>query len=325
MKLIKRATHLMTWILFLLFTQYVNAQSSYPNRPVKLIVGFAPGGANDIIGRLIAKELSAAWSQPVVVENRAGANGAIGLQAVASAAPDGYTLALGTAGPMAMSPALQQVSFDPVKDFTPIINLIDSPHALAISSKIPAKTVLEFSNLAKLPSNKWSYSSPGIGNSGHLAMELLKLQTSMPLQHIAYKGAAPALADLMAGHVDAYFTSSAALVPHLNSSNIKILAVTSNQRLSIMPQVPTMAENGMQGFDFAVWSGLLGPHGMPSDLVQKINADANRILANPEFVEQLKKNAMNVWGGTPQSFANTIANDLQKWKKIIKDGNIKAE
>jgi len=224
-----------------------------------------------------------------------------------------------------MSPALQQVSFDPVKDFTPIINLIDSPHALAISSKIPAKTVLEFSNLAKLPSNKWSYSSPGIGNSGHLAMELLKLQTSMPLQHIAYKGAAPALADLMAGHVDAYFTSSAALVPHLNSSNIKILAVTSNQRLSIMPQVPTMAENGMQGFDFAVWSGLLGPHGMPSDLVQKINADANRILASPEFVEQLKKNAMNVWGGTPQSFANTIANDLQKWKKIIKDGNIKAE
>ena len=129
----------------------------------------------------------------------------------------------------------------------------------------------------------------------------------------------------MAGHVDAYFTSSAALVPHLNSNNIKILAVTSNQRLSIMPQVPTMAENGMQGFDFAVWSGLLGPHGMPSDLVQKINADANRILANPEFVEQLKKNAMNVWGGTSQSFANTIANDLQKWKKIIKDGNIKAE
>ena len=156
-------------------------------------------------------------------------------------------------------------------------------------------------------------------------MELLKLQTSMPLQHVAYKGAAPALADLMAGHVDAYFTSSAALVPHLNSGNIRILAVTSNQRLSIMPQVPTMAENGMQGFDFAVWSGLLGPHGMPSDLVQKINADANRILANPEFVEQLKKNAMNVWGGTPQSFANTIANDLQKWKKIIKDGNIKAE
>jgi len=291
MKLIKRATLLMTWFVFLLFTQHVNAQSSYPNRPVKLIVGFAPGGANDIIGRLIAKELSAVWSQPVVVENRAGANGAIGLQAVANAAPDGYTLALGTAGPMAMSPALQQVSFDPVKDFTPIINLIDSPHALAISSKIPAKTVLEFSNLAKLPSNKWSYSSPGIGNSGHLAMELLKL----------------------------------ALVPHLNSSNIRILAVTSNQRLSIMPQVPTMAENGMQGFDFAVWSGLLGPHGMPSDLVQKINADANRILANPEFVEQLKKNAMNVWGGTPQSFANTISNDLQKWKKIIKDGNIKAE
>ena len=320
MKLIKLATHLMVWLLFLLFTQHVSAQSNYPNRPVKLVIGFAPGGANDIIGRLIAKELSALWSQPVVVENRAGANGAIGLQAVASAAPDGYTLALGTAGPMAMSPALQQVPYDPVKDFTPIVNLIDSPHALAISTKIPAKTVLDFSKLAKQ-----SYSSPGIGNSGHLAMELLKLQTSMPLQHIAYKGAAPALADLLAGHVEAYFTSSAALVPYLNSSNIRILAVTSNQRLPIMPQVPTMAENGMQGFDFAVWSGLLGPQGMPADLVQKINADANRLWANPEFVEQLKTIALNVWGGTPQSFANTIANDLQKWKKIIKDGNIKAE
>ena len=288
-------------------------------------MGFPPGTSTDTLTRLIVGRMSDGLGQQIVVENRPGAGSSIAAEQVAKSAPDGYTLALGTAGPMAMSPALQQVSFDPVKDFTPIINLIDSPHALAISSKIPAKTVLEFSNLAKLPSNKWSYSSPGIGNSGHLAMELLKLQTSMPLQHIAYKGAAPALADLMAGHVDAYFTSSAALVPHLNSGNIRILAVTSNQRLSIMPQVPTMAENGMQGFDFAVWSGLLGPHGMPSDLVQKINADANRILANPEFVEQLKKNAMNVWGGTPQSFANTIANDLQKWKKIIKDGNIKAE
>jgi tripartite-type tricarboxylate transporter receptor subunit TctC len=301
-------------------------QTDYPNRPVKLIVAFPPGGANDIIGRLIAKELSSVWGQQVVVDNKGGANGAIGMQAAAKAPPDGYTLVLGTAGPMAMSPALQAVPYDPERDFTAIINLVDSPHALAVHNKTMANSVLEFVQQAKQQAAKpWNYSSPGIGNSGHLAMELLKLQTGMPLTHIAYKGAGPALADLLAGHVEAYFTSSAALVPHLSSPNVRVLGVTSRTRVPIMPAVPTMAESGLQGFDFAVWSGLLGPAGMPPAIVQKINADANRILGTPEFLEQLKKNAMNPWGGTPQQFATTIATDLHKWRKIIKDGQIKAE
>ena len=302
------------------------AQTDYPNRPVKLIVAFPPGGANDIIGRLIAKELSSVWGQQVVVENKGGANGAIGMQAAAKSPPDGYTLVLGTAGPMAMSPALQTVPYDPEKDFTAIVNLVDSPHALAVHHKTSASTVLEFVQHAKQQIGKpWNYSSPGIGNSGHLAMELLKLQTGMPLTHIAYKGAGPALADLLAGHVEAYFTSSAALVPYLNSPHVRVLGVTSRTRVPIMPNVPTMAESGLQGFDFAVWSGLLGPAGMPLAVVQKINTDANRILNTSEFLEQLKKNAMNPWGGTPQQFAATISSDLQKWRKIIKDGQIKAE
>ena len=302
------------------------AQTDYPNRPVKLIVAFPPGGANDIIGRLIAKELSAVWGQQVVVDNKGGANGAIGMQAAAKSPPDGYTLVLGTAGPMAMSPALQPVPYDPERDFTAIVNLVDSPHALAVHNKTGAHNVLEFVQQAKQQAAKpWNYSSPGIGNSGHLAMELLKLQTGMPLTHIAYKGAGPALADLLAGHVEAYFTSSAALVPHLSSPNVRVLGVTSRTRVPIMPTVPTMAESGLQGFDFAVWSGLLGPAGLPPAIVQKINADANRILTSPEFLEQLKKNAMNPWGGSPQQFAATITADLQKWRKIIKDGQIKAE
>lgn len=302
-----------------------HAQTDYPNKPVKLIVAFPPGGANDIIGRLIAKELSTLWGQPVVVDNKGGANGAIGMQAAAKSPPDGYTLVLGTAGPMAMSPALQTVPYDPERDFTAIVNLVDSPHALAVHTKTGANNVLEFVQKSKQASKPWNYSSPGIGNSGHLAMELLKLQTGMPITHIAYKGAGPALADLLGGHVEAYFTSSAALVPHLSSPNVRVLGVTSRTRLPIMPLVPTMAESGLQGFDFAVWSGLLGPAGMPPAVVQKINADANRILANPEFLEQLKKNAMNPWGGTPQQYAATISSDLQKWRKIIKDGQIKAE
>lgn len=302
------------------------AQADYPNRPVKLIVAFPPGGANDIIGRLIAKELSQVWGQQVVVENKGGANGAIGMQAAAKAPADGYTLVLGTAGPMVMSPALQAVPYDPERDFTAIINLVDSPHALAVHVKTQAGTVMEFVQQAKQQAAKpWNYSSPGIGNSGHLAMELLKLQTGLPLTHIAYKGAGPALADLLAGHVEAYFTSSAALVPYLNSPHVRVLGVTSRTRVPVMPTVPTMAESGLQGFDFAVWSGLLGPAGMPQAVVQKINTDANRILATPEFLEQLKKNAMNPWGGTPQQFATTITTDLQKWRKTIKDGQIKAE
>ncbi|MFZ9182175.1 MAG: Bug family tripartite tricarboxylate transporter substrate binding protein [Hylemonella sp.] len=308
------------------FTNSVLAQTDYPNRPVKLIVAFPPGGANDIIGRLIAKELSQVWGQQVVVENKGGANGAIGMQAAAKSPPDGYTLVLGTAGPMAMSPALQSVPYDPERDFTPIVNLVDSPHALAVHVKTQSTTVVEFVQQAKLQATKpWNYSSPGIGNSGHLAMELLKLQTGMPLTHIAYKGAGPALADLLAGHVEAYFTSSAALVPHLSSPHVRVLGVTSRNRVPVMPNVPTMAESGLQGFDFAVWSGLLGPAGMPTAVVQKINTDANRILGTPEFLEQLKKNAMNPWGGSPQQFATTISTDLQKWRKTIKDGQIKAE
>jgi tripartite-type tricarboxylate transporter receptor subunit TctC len=227
---------------------------------------------------------------------------------------------------MAMSPALQSVPYDPERDFTPIVNLVDSPHALAVHVKTQSTTVVEFVQQAKLQATKpWNYSSPGIGNSGHLAMELLKLQTGMPLTHIAYKGAGPALADLLAGHVEAYFTSSAALVPHLNSPHVRVLGVTSRNRVPVMPNVPTMAESGLQGFDFAVWSGLLGPAGMPPAVVQKINTDANRILGTPEFLEQLKKNAMNPWGGSPQQFATTISTDLQKWRKTIKDGQIKAE
>jgi tripartite-type tricarboxylate transporter receptor subunit TctC len=227
---------------------------------------------------------------------------------------------------MAMSPALQSVPYDPERDFTPIVNLVDSPHALAVHVKTQSTTVVEFVQQAKLQATKpWNYSSPGIGNSGHLAMELLKLQTGMPLTHIAYKGAGPALADLLAGHVEAYFTSSAALVPHLSSPHVRVLGVTSRNRVPVMPNVPTMAESGLQGFDFAVWSGLLGPAGMPTAVVQKINTDANRILGTPEFLEQLKKNAMNPWGGSPQQFATTISTDLQKWRKTIKDGQIKAE
>jgi tripartite-type tricarboxylate transporter receptor subunit TctC len=297
----------------------------YPNRPVKIIVGFAPGGANDIIARLIAKELGTMWGQPVVVENKPGANGAIAFQGVAKAPADGYTLVLGTAGPTTMNQALQKLPFDVLKDFTPIVNLVDAPHVLAVNAKLPVNNLQEFVKLAKTADPKLSYSSPGIGNSGHFAMEMLKQQTGRDITHIAYKVAAPALNDLIAGHVQAYFTSAAALLPHAITGTFKVLAITSKDRLSLLPTVPTMAQSGFSNFEFPVYAGLLGPAGMTPEAVQKINADANKALKSPAFLESLKQNAMIPVGGTPQQFAQFLALDLERWTKVVKAGNIRPE
>jgi tripartite-type tricarboxylate transporter receptor subunit TctC len=299
--------------------------AGFPDKPVKILVGFAPGGANDIIARLIAKELSASWGQPVVVENKPGANGAIAFQQVAKAPADGYTLALGTAGPTTMNQALQKLPFDSLKDFTPIINLVDAPHALAVNGKLPVNNLQEFIKLAKTAKPTLTYSSPGIGNSGHFAMEMLKQQTGAEITHIAYKGAAPALNDLIAGHVQGYFTSAAALLPHVNSGTIKVLAITGDQRLAQLPNVPTMAQAGFPNFEFPVYGGLLGPAGMPADVVQKINADANKALSSPAFLDALKQNALVPLGGTPQQFAQFLARDLERWTKVVKAGNIRPE
>ena len=301
------------------------AWAAYPDKPVKIIVGFAPGGANDIIARLIAKELTTAWGQPVLVENKPGANGAIAFQQAAKAPADGYTLVLGTAGPTTMNQALQKLPFDVLKDFTPIVNLVDAPHALAVNAKLPVNNLQEFIKLAHGSKPLLTYSSPGIGNSGHIAMEMLKQQTGVDITHIAYKGAAPALNDLIAGHVQAYFTSAAALLPHVNTGTIKVLAVTGDVRLSQLPNVPTMAQAGFPKFEFPVYGGLLGPAGMPADVVQKINADANKALHSPAFLEALKQNALVPVGGTPQQFAQFLAGDLERWTKVMKAGNIRPE
>lgn len=299
--------------------------ATFPDRPVKIVVGFAPGGANDILARLIGKELSAMWGQPVVVENKPGANGAIAFQQVAKAPPDGYTLALGTAGPTTMNQALQKLPFDAIKDFTPIVNLIDAPHALAVNAKLPVNTLQEFVALAKKSSPPMTYSSPGIGNSGHFAMELLKQQTGAELLHIAYKGAAPALNDLIAGHVQAYFTSAAALLPHVGAGTIKVLAITGDQRVPLLPNVPTMAQAGFTNFEFPVYGGLLGPAGMPPDVVQKINADANKALQSPAFLESLRQNAMVPLGGSSKQFADFLTADLERWRKVVTVGKIRPE
>ncbi|RYY72177.1 MAG: tripartite tricarboxylate transporter substrate binding protein, partial [Comamonadaceae bacterium] len=243
----------------------------------------------------------------------------------AKAPADGYTLVLGTAGPTTMNQALQKLPYDTLKDFTPIINLVDAPHALAVNAKLPVSTLQDFIKLAKTAKPTLTYSSPGVGNSGHFAMEMLKQQTGADITHIAYKGAAPALNDLIAGHVQGYFTSAAALLAHVNTGTIKVLALTGDERLAQLPNTPTMAQAGFPNFDFPVYGGLLGPAGMPQDVVQKINADANKALQSAAFQDALKQNALVPVGGTPQQFAQFLAADLDRWTKVVKAGNIRPE
>ncbi|MCK9510841.1 MAG: tripartite tricarboxylate transporter substrate binding protein [Pigmentiphaga sp.] len=297
--------------------------TSFPERPVRIIVGFAPGGANDILARLIAKELGDVWGQTVVVENKPGANGVIAFEQLARANPDGYTLGLGTAGPTTMNQALQSLPFDILQDFTPIVHLVDMPHALAINAKLPANSLTEFIEYAKQADQPLAYSSPGVGNSGHLAMEMLKQRTQTDLTHVAYRGAAPALNDLIAGHVQAYFTSAAALLPHADGGTIKVLAVTADENLSSLPQVPTMSEAGVEGFELPVYGGLLGPKDMPAEVVEKINQSAVAVLASPTFLEALKNNAMVAVGGSPDEFRQFLASDLKRWQQVVEDANIK--
>jgi len=306
-------------------TALAPAWAAWPDKPVRLIVGYAPGGGNDIIARLIAKELTQQWGQPVVVENRPGANGAIGMQAVAKAPADGYTLALATAGPSTMNAALNKLPFDVIKDFTPIVNLVDGVQALAVNAKLPVNSVQEFVTLAQRSSPLMSYSSPGTGNSGHYAMEMLKQQARFELTHIPYKGAAPALNDLIAGHVQAYFTSIAALIPHVESGALKVLAVTSKERMPQFPNVPTMAQAGFPEFDCPVFGGLMGPAGMPDAVVQKINADANKALQLPAFRDALKQYGLLPVGGSVQQFTQFLPLDLERWKAVVRKGDIKAD
>lgn len=302
-----------------------SAWAAYPDKPVKLLVGFAPGGGVDIIGRLIAKELTLMWGQSVVVENRPGANGVISMTALTRLPPDGYSLALGSSASLTMSGALGKIPFDLNKDFTPIVLLVDGPHALTVNAKLPVTTLREFTEYAKKASPPLKYSSPGIGNGGHLGMEMLKQEANIDLTHIPYTGAAPALNDMIGGHVDAYFASAAAILPHANAGTVRVLAVTSKERVPMLPNVPTITEAGVPNFKFQSWGSLMGPAGMPADIVAKINSDVNKIIQTASFREALKQAGFMPLGGTAEQLKKLMTEDCEQWKSVVRKGNIKGD
>jgi tripartite-type tricarboxylate transporter receptor subunit TctC len=298
---------------------------NYPNKPIKLVVTFAAGGGADFVARVVAAKLGEALGQSVVVDNRAGAGGAIGAEAAAKSAADGYTLLLGAAGTMTILPNLQKVPFDSMNDFAPVGLVGSSPFVLAVAPSIPANSVAELTALAKANPGKLNYGSSGTGGAPHLAGELYESVTGVDMVHVPYKGLAPAITDLLAGQLQVLFADVGLIAPHLKAGKLKGLAVTGATRSSVLPELPTMIEAGVPGYQAGTWYGILAPAGTPAPVVARLNTELQKIVAMPEIKSQFAAQGIEPAGGTPEQFAALIRDDSAKWGKLIKAANIKAE
>lgn len=299
---------------------------SYPDKPIRMIVPFPPGGGNDVIARFVARKLSARLGQSIVIENKAGANGIVGLTSVMQAAPDGYTLGIVAAGPMAVNPSLyDKLPYNPVTDFSPITNMVNYPLLLVTHPSVPAKTMRELLALAKDKPGSLFYASPGSGNSGHLAGELLNSLAKVNIVHVPYKGQGPATADLLAGQVQMLFSSIPSVLPMVQQGRLNAIAIGSAERLSSLPNIPTLAESGVPGYEAYSWIGIAGPANTPKDIIAKLNKEIVDILKEKEAMEELLRQGAIPVADTPEHFANYIKEEMAKWGAIVKSANIKAD
>jgi len=311
--------------LFGLATAPVEAET-YPSRVVTVVVPYPAGGSVDGVARLLAQKLTESYGQSFIVENRAGgAGGIVGANYVAKAAPDGYTLML-TASIHVVTPFLHKaVPYDVVTDFTPISLVASGPLIVSTTAQTPAKTLKEFFDLVRKDPNKYTFATSSFGSAGHMAIELLKRDAGVDTLVVPYKGASPALTDLMSGQVQLIADPILSSLPLAKAGSIKALAITSTKRIDIAPEIPTVAESGMKGFDFGSWYGLWGPKGLPADLVTTIQAEVARIVQRPEVTERFALLGFEPLGSTPDYFAAYIKAEMAKYQQIIKDANIKAE
>ena len=303
----------------------VQAQS-WPSKPVRLIVPFPPGGGNDVIARAVAQKLGERLGQPVVVENRAGANGIVGLQAMMQAAPDGHTIAVGAAGPLAVNPSLyDKLPYDAVKDFAPITNMVNFPLLLVTHPSVAAKSTRELVALAKAQPGKLHYSSPGSGNSGHLAGELFNTMAGVKTVHVPYKGQGPALADLIAGQVQMLYSSIPSVLPHVRQGQLNAIAVGSAKRIPSLPDIPTIAESGVPGYEAYSWVGMVAPAATPRAVVARLNREIVEILKEKDVAEKLNGQGALPVGDTPEQFGNYIKAEIEKWGAVVRSSNIKVD
>ncbi|MGH8831383.1 MAG: Bug family tripartite tricarboxylate transporter substrate binding protein [Polaromonas sp.] len=302
------------------------AQGKYPQRPITLVVPTAPGGSTDFTARLVSDQLSRALGQPVIVDNKPGASGNIGNQFVARAKPDGYTLLVSYSGYHVGNPHLfKQAGWDPIKDFAPVAMMTRAPQVIAVSPKLPANNLRELIAYAKANPGKLNYASSGNGSIQHIAGELFKQLTGTFITHIPYRGSGPAVQDLMGGQVDIFITTPAGVVSQIQGGRLKGLAVTSKQRLSSLPSVPTAAESGLKGYELDSWFALYAPAGTPGDIVQQLNAEVNKILLSPEARKKAEDSGTVVEAMTPAQLADFTKTELAHWGQVIKGAKITLE
>jgi tripartite-type tricarboxylate transporter receptor subunit TctC len=306
---------------------FAAAQSDYPNKPVKLVIGFAPGGSTDIVGRIVAQKLSERLGQPVMVENRAGAGGTIGADATAKAAPDGYTLTLGTTSTHAIAPgAYSKLPYDPVKDFQPISLVAITPYLLVVSTDTPSKSLPEFVTLARSQPGKLNYGSAGNGTATHLSMEMLKDAAKIDMQHIPYKSNALAETAILGGQVQTVFGSMPALLQNAKAGKVKPIAVGTLARSPALPDVPTVAEQGYPGFEAALWLGVFGPANMPKAVVDRLHKEIVTLVATPEFKQLMDNNgAEPVSSKSPEEFREMLRGQVTKYVALTKQIGIKLD
>lgn len=304
----------------------LTAHAAFPDHPLRMVVPFPAGGATDLMARALAQELGAALGQQVVIDNRGGAGGAIGAEAVANAPKDGYTLLFATMGTQAINPALYpKLRYDPLRDFAPISLTHLTPRVLVVASGLPARSVQELVALAKRKPGTLTYGSAGNGSSSHLAGALFSRIAGIEIVHVPYKGSAPLLNDVLAGRVDMTFDSYAIYEEHLKSGRVRVLGSTGTRRMPSLPQVPTIAESGLPGYELSNWLGLMAPAGTPPDVLRTLHMAVTKAMAAPSQRRQLEPLGIEPVSSTPESFTQTIGDEQKRWAEVIRQGNIAAD
>jgi tripartite-type tricarboxylate transporter receptor subunit TctC len=308
-------------LLLGLMVSVVHAQPAYPNKPIRIIITVAPGGGSDITTRTVGQKLIEAWGQQVIVDNRPGGNGIIGMEIAAHANPDGYTLLLGTIGPVAVNPSLySKLPYDPVKDYAPIARGVSALNMLVVHPSLPAASVNEFIAYAKANPGKINFGSSGVGFADHLAGEIFNTLAGVKMVHVPYKGGAPAMLDLLAGNLQCIFATVSTAITYVKAGRIRPLAVTSAKRAEQFPDIPTIAESGVPGYTVDNWYGFFAPRGTPKPIITKLHAEINRILLLPDVKERLA--GLGIFAfllPTPEAFGGYIEDEIKKYAKVVKD------
>jgi tripartite-type tricarboxylate transporter receptor subunit TctC len=316
--------HFLALALALMVSAPAMAQQKYPAKPVHIIVPFAPGGGSDFIARFAAQRLTEALGSQVIVENRPGAGGLLGIEQGVRADPDGYTLTL-IASSYTVNAALYPLKYDPLADITPLVQISQGPMIIVANPKFPAKTTKELIALAKQKPGSINFASAGQGSITHMVVELFQSMAGIKMNHVPYKGTSPALTDTISGQTDILFSSTATALPHVKSGRLRAIAVTTAKRLPAEPEVPTVAESGVPGFDVALWHGLIGPKNLPRPVVERINGEVNKMLKSKETAAQLETDGVAPAGGSDKQFRDQIAKEIALWKDVVAKTGVKVQ